>query len=128
MKSAGLLGDTSARDYSRKLNLFNACAEPEIRRAIASLDLKSGMRVLDAGWGTGEALTWLQQSAPGVIVAGIDLASAHTNSARLIRAKTSSCQSRIVHADLMRPPYAPASFDLVWSVNTINHLHDPVSA
>ena len=54
--STGLLGDTTARDYSRKLGLFNACAAPELRHAIASLALTPGMRVLDAGCGTGEAL------------------------------------------------------------------------
>ena len=57
--SAGLLGDTIARDYSRKLQLFNTFAEPELRQAVASVGLKQGMRVLDAGCGTGEALRWL---------------------------------------------------------------------
>ncbi|MGA7439828.1 MAG: hypothetical protein WBW32_17025, partial [Luteibacter sp.] len=55
----GLLGDTTARDYSEKLRRFNAFAAPELCRAIASLGLKPGMRVLDAGCGTGEALAWL---------------------------------------------------------------------
>ncbi|SFS19979.1 hypothetical protein SAMN05216570_4215 [Dyella sp. OK004] len=54
--SGGPLGDSAARDYSRKLQLFNAFAEPELRNAIASLELRPGMRVLDAGCGTGEAL------------------------------------------------------------------------
>ena len=34
--SAGLLGDMIARDYSRKLQLFNSFAEPELRQAVAS--------------------------------------------------------------------------------------------
>src|SRR6185312_13111688 len=58
-RSTALLGDTTARDYAHKLNLFNSFAQPELRRAIADLDLKPGMRVLDAGCGTGEALEWL---------------------------------------------------------------------
>ena len=53
-KLAGLLSDTTARDYSRKLTLFNSFAAPELRQAIASLGLKPGMRILDAGCGTGE--------------------------------------------------------------------------
>ena len=70
--AVGKLGDTPARDYGRKLRLFNAFAEPELRAAIASLDLKPGMRVLDAGCGTGEALGWLQarRSTPGGARAG----------------------------------------------------------
>src|SRR6266403_1823977 len=57
--SAGLLGDTPSRDYSRKLSLFNSFAESELRRLIASVGLSPGMRILDAGCGTGEALPWL---------------------------------------------------------------------
>src|SRR6202051_769062 len=80
---AGLLGDTIARDYSCKLRLFNSFAEPELRRAIANLGLKDGMRVLDAGCGTGEALQWLNDAvAPHGTVVGIDLAAAHVQAAR----------------------------------------------
>lgn len=124
MNSPGLLGDTTARDYVRKLKLFNAYAEPELRQAIASLKLVPGMRLLDAGCGTGEALDWLRaELAPEDVVVGVDLASAHTRSARLANVSG----ALIVQADLLKPPLAGASFDLVWSVNTINHLHDPVA-
>jgi len=57
--SSGLLGDSTSRDYSAKLSRFNLFAEPEIRLLIQSLELKAGMHVLDAGCGTGEALSWL---------------------------------------------------------------------
>jgi SAM-dependent methyltransferase len=78
LASAGLLGDTAARDYSHKLSLFNSFAEPELRCAIASLGVRPGMRILDAGCGTGEALRWLfDKVAPGGEVIGIDLATAH---------------------------------------------------
>jgi SAM-dependent methyltransferase len=123
MNSSGLLGDTTARNYSSKLKLFNSYAEPELRQAVASLNLRPGMRVLDAGCGTGEALGWLHDAVtPDGIVVGIDLASAHTGSARV----SVSTETLVVQADLRRPPLADNSFDLVWSVNTINHLRDPV--
>src|SRR5262249_47964349 len=74
-RESGRLADTPARDYSHKLQLFNALAAPEIRAAIASLSLKPGMRVLDAGCGTGEALRWLAEPvAPDGVVVGMDLA------------------------------------------------------
>jgi SAM-dependent methyltransferase len=122
--STGLLGDTTARDYSRKLGLFNACAEPELRQAIASLALSPGMRVLDAGCGGGEALAWLRDAVgdEGTVV-GLELAAAHAAAAR----HNVSARAFIVQADVLKPPLAEAAFDLIWCVNTINHLHDPVS-
>jgi SAM-dependent methyltransferase len=135
-RPTGLLGDTAARDYSRKLRLFNSFAAPELRRAIASLELARGMRVLDAGCGTGEALQWLGDAvAPGGAVVGIDLAAAHVAAARAgssVRAasyeqSSASGQITVLQADVMRPPLAPRSFDLVWSVNTINHLREPLA-
>jgi SAM-dependent methyltransferase len=125
VSSAGLLGDTSARDYSRKLQLFNAFAAPELRRAIGGLGLEPGMRVLDAGCGTGEALRWLSGAvAPDGAVVGIDLAAAHVAVAR-----ANSCGEAVVlQADVRRPPLATRSFDLIWCVNTMNHLHDPLAA
>ena len=122
---AGLLGDTTARDYSRKLKLFNSFAEPELRQAIASLGLKPGMRILDAGCGTGEATQWLLgEVEPAGQVVGVDLATAHTTAARAHLAS----RALVLQADLLNAPFARASFDLIWCVNTINHLHDPAGA
>ena len=124
VRPAGLLGDTIARDYSRKLQLFNSFAEPELRQAIANLGLESGMRVLDAGCGTGEALQWLSDAvAPHGTVVGIDLAMAHVSAARA----SASGRVLVLQADVGQPPLAPRSFDLVWSVNTINHLREPLA-
>jgi SAM-dependent methyltransferase len=121
--ATGLLGDTTGRDYSRKLRLFNAFAEPELRCAIAGLGLKQGMRVLDAGCGTGEALRWLSDAvAPQGSVVGIDLAAAHVAAARAIV----SDEVLVLQADMRRPPLEPRDFDFIWSVNTINHLHKPL--
>ena len=123
-ETSGLLGDTVARDYSRKLTQFNALAGPELRQLIASLGLKPGMHVLDAGCGTGDALEWLRDEVGGEgSVTGIDLATAHTTAART----AAPANTLVVQADLLRPPLAGQSLDLVWSVNTVNHLHDPVA-
>ena len=120
----GLLGDTTARDYSDKLSKFNAFARPELRALIRGLDLKSGMHVLDAGCGTGEALNWLlgEVSSSGRVV-GVDLAAAHVAAAR----RQASPGIELYQANLFDDLFEPASFDLVWCVNTINHLTDPVA-
>jgi SAM-dependent methyltransferase len=122
--SRGLLDDTPARDYSRKLSLFNSFAAPELRGLIASLGLRPGMRILDAGCGTGEALGWLlDEVKPAGSVVGIDLSLAHVAAAR----QRASPQIPVSQGDIFDAPFAPASFDFIWCVNTINHLHDPVA-
>ena len=121
--STSLLGDNTDRDYSAKLRSFNAFAEPEIRALIQSLALKPGMHILDAGCGTGEALSWLSSEVqPSGSVVGIDLAAAHVAAART----HASPAIRVLQCDLFDVAMRPASFDLVWCVNTINHLADPV--
>jgi SAM-dependent methyltransferase len=121
-EAAGLLGDTTARDYAGKLRLFNAFAEPELRRAITGLGIERGTRILDAGCGTGETLRWLAAATdPDGFVVGLDLARAHIAAA----STAISARVAVVQADLLHPPLAPHSFDLVWAVNAVNHLHDP---
>jgi SAM-dependent methyltransferase len=121
--TVGLLGDTARRDYSSKLSLFNAFAESELRQAVDSLALEPGMRVLDAGCGTGETLDWLRRAVePHGSVIGIDLSAAHVAAARRGR----SPEIGVLQANLLEMPFVAGSFDLIWCVNTINHLHDPV--
>ena len=121
--AVGLLGDTARRDYSSKLSLFNVFAEPELRQAVDSLALKPGMRVLDAGCGSGEALAWLRRAVePHGSVLGIDLSAAHVAAAR----RGGAPEIGVIQANLLELPFAAGSFDLIWCVNTINHLHDPV--
>jgi SAM-dependent methyltransferase len=124
-ESAGLLGDTPLRDYSRKLSLFNLFAKPELRAVIASLGLRPGMRVLDAGCGTGEALPWLlDEVRPTGSVVGIDLAAAHVAAAR----RYACADIEVIPGDLLTKRLEPASIDCIWCVNTINHFRDPIHA
>ena len=120
----GLLNDTPQRNYSQKLQSFNHFAQKEIRQAIDSLGLAPGMSVLDAGCGTGDSVCWLydEVKSEGLVV-GMDLASAHAVAARA----KAPAGALILQADLLKVPLRPASFDLVWCVNTINHLSDPLA-
>jgi ubiquinone/menaquinone biosynthesis C-methylase UbiE len=122
--AGGLLGDNEARDYSAKLRQFNLFAERELRQLIESLQLSPGIRILDAGCGTGEALRWLQQAVgeQGTVI-GIDLAAAHVAAARV-----AAPRAQVQQGDLLTLEVPDASLDLIWCVNTINHMKDPVSA
>ena len=124
MPKAGLLGDTPRRNYAAKLKWFNAFARSELREAIEALSMPPGSRVLDAGCGTGEAVGWWDASlqGPGMVV-GMDLSDAHVQAARGVAPTSAS----IVQGDLLDAPFVDGAFDLVWTVNTLNHLHDPVA-
>ncbi|MGH8231792.1 MAG: class I SAM-dependent methyltransferase [Steroidobacteraceae bacterium] len=119
-----LLGDTPARDYAHKLRRFNAFAAPELAQALSSLRLQPGMRVLDAGCGTGEGLVGLARSVgESGLALGLELSRPHLAGTRALLPPTAA----IVQADLLRAPLRAAQFDLVWTVNTVNHLRDPVA-
>lgn len=119
----GLLGDTPGRNYAKKLKLFNAFAQPELREAIDALSLPPDSRVLDAGCGTGEVVGWWSNSLQGRgTVVGMDLAAAHVRAAR----GAAPASASIVQAEVLQAPFPDKTFDLVWTVNVLNHLHDPV--
>lgn len=138
----GLLGDSAGRDYTAKLSRFNAHAEPELRQAIASLDLQPGMRVVDVGCGSGDNLVLLGEALgrgganakahanahahknDTSLLIGFDLAAAHAMAARARNAPS----ALIAQADLLRAPLGRASVDLIWCMNTINHVHEPAAA
>ena len=122
-RGSGLLGDSATRDYGAKLERFHAFAAPELEEITAALGLRSGMQVLDAGCGTGEMLGRLREQvgAAGLVV-GLDLAQAH-----LARVRAKALPALLLQADAARPGLRPGSFDLVWSLNTVNHLREPAT-
>ena len=121
--TGALLGDTPSRDYASKLSTFNAFAEPELRGVIGELRVASGMHVLDAGCGTGEALSWLREMIePNGTVVGVDLSTAHLEAARRhLRPGVT-----ILNSDLLEAPFPAQRFDFIWCANTIHHLRDPL--
>jgi len=112
--------------FARAASSYDAHAvlQREIgERLIARLDyirLEPGT-ILDVGCGTGAPTRALSRRYPAAKVIGVDLVSAMTRAARLRGARLpfglgrAWGRERYVCADAERLPFAPASFDLVFS-------------
>ncbi|MCH5677878.1 class I SAM-dependent methyltransferase [Streptomyces gilvus] len=96
---------------------------PAYAAAVAELGLRVGDRVLDAGCGTGRALTPLRAAvgASGVVV-GADLTPEMLQAA--VRAGRDR-DGRLLLADVAALPLRPASLDAVFAAGLIAHLPQP---
>ncbi|MFD5796715.1 class I SAM-dependent methyltransferase [Streptomyces diastatochromogenes] len=96
---------------------------PAYAAAVANLGLRPGDRVLDAGCGTGRALTPLRAAVgPSGVVAGIDLTPA------MLRAAARAGRDRagrLLLADVAALPLRSASMDAVFAAGLIAHLPKP---
>lgn len=123
MDSSRPLADAPDRSYARKLGLFADFAAPELREVLAGLGLARPSRVLDVGCGVGAAAGLMAELlGPEAFVVGLDLSLPH------LRVAGEIADASFVQADAAIPCFRAATFDLIWSCNTINHLRDPVGA
>lgn len=97
---------------------------PAYAAAVADFGLRPGDRVLDAGCGTGRALSPLRAAVgPSGVVLGADLTPAMLEAA--VRAGRSR-DGRLLLADVAALPLRPGSLDAVFAAGLIAHLPHPV--
>lgn len=90
--------------------------KPTMAYSFARAGVASGMRVLDLGCGRGELLYHAREA--GAWGVGTDYAQP----ALRIAAKVSGCP--VACCDAKALPFAPASFDRVFLLGVLDHLHD----
>jgi SAM-dependent methyltransferase len=123
MASSRPLDDAPSRSYAGKLERFSRFVAPELRSVFTELGIGPGTRVLDVGCGVGFATQMLAEfSGDEAQVVGMDLSWPH------LRAASGARRIGLVQGDAARLCFRDASFDLIWSCNTVNHLADPVAA
>jgi SAM-dependent methyltransferase len=96
---------------------------PAYAAAVAELGLREGDRVLDAGCGTGRALTPLRGAVgPSGVVVGVDVTQAMLEAA--VRAGRDR-DGRLLLSDVAALPLRSRSLDAVFAAGLIAHLPQP---
>ena len=96
---------------------------PAYAAAVAGLGLRAGDRVLDAGCGTGRALTPLRAAVgPSGVVLGVDLTPAMLQAA--VQAGRDR-DGRLLLADVAALPLRSDALDAVFGAGLVSHLPDP---
>src|SRR5437660_1317972 len=96
---------------------------PAYAAAVAELGLRGGDRVLDAGCGTGRALSALRAAVgPSGVVLGIDLTPAMLEAA--VRAERDR-DGHLLLGDVSRLPLRTKALDAVFAAGLIAHLPQP---
>ncbi len=127
---------TSDRDQTRTKSAYTLqwnrfrIVRPEEDRATfrnrtgLSPDDLAGKAVLDGGCGMGRYLRIAAEDAPRLLV-GLDLSGAVIAAHDATRDNPAVA---VVQGDLLRPPFAPGSFDLIYSLGVLDHTPDPRAA
>ena len=108
--------------YTDETTRSHTDALKNMNRVLADrVQVKPGDRVLDAGCGVGGSSLWLAKER-GADVVGITLAARQVEKARSYAARRGlTNRARFEVADFTTTPFADASFDVVWAVESLCH-------
>ncbi len=105
-------------DVSRTYDTHRSFRDTEMARIVEFAAIDSGMRVLDVGCGTGNAVSQLRNSLD-VDVVGID-----KSAAMLEVAKSKSVETVRADVDGNPLPFRSESFDVVMTTYVLHHIHN----
>jgi SAM-dependent methyltransferase/uncharacterized protein YbaR (Trm112 family) len=118
----GLEGESARVISEWLLARYGWAGADEYRRFLAGRG-----QILDAGAGLGRETVRMAEAAPAADVFGLELSACVDESAA--HARTRGLDNVLfVQADLMAPPFAPASFDFVLSEGVLHHTPDTRAA
>jgi SAM-dependent methyltransferase/uncharacterized protein YbaR (Trm112 family) len=78
-------------------------------------------RILDAGTGLGREVIHFAEANPEALVCGMDLSDSVLSA---IKHTSFYPGTLVIQGDLMRPPFAPATFDFILSEGVLHHTPD----
>ena len=107
--------------------LIDRCRQSPFLDALdRSLDPRA--RILDGGCGTAQLAAFLALTSTGREVYGVDASRGALAAGDRFRNSAGIDNLTLLRADLLDPPLAPASFDVVVSRGVIHHTPDPFRA
>jgi ubiquinone/menaquinone biosynthesis C-methylase UbiE len=95
---------------------------------LAHLPLQPGMRVLDAGCGSGSMARAIAKAEPAADVVGVDLRDSYIDYARRRAAAEALINLSFETGDVRRLPFSDASFDIVWNKYLLQWVSEPIAA
>ncbi len=110
-----------AADYERRWRQY---LEYTTQRTLQALEPQAGERILDAGCGTGFALTRLLARHDTFELTGLDASPDMLEQART----RLPAAVQLIRGDLTEMPFATERFDAVITMNALHFLDDPAQA
>jgi 2-polyprenyl-3-methyl-5-hydroxy-6-metoxy-1,4-benzoquinol methylase len=108
------------------INLHPRIRSGHVIRTIQQLDLPKDARVLDAGCGRGLVLFWLAARYSAYRLHGIEIDSARVARNQAVARKMGLTGLTFEQGDLSNIDIAKAMYDLIFSVDVLEHIEDDV--
>ena len=116
-----LLASRYSARYGASGRLFSLEKMRRLELLLEAVEAERPGRILDAGSGSGVALSLLGSRLPGATLVGVDLSHAMLDQAR----REGLADEPLAQASVAALPFADHAFDLVYALGVIDYLPDP---